>query len=352
MKALLMHRRALLSALAASSLGLSTFAPLEAASADNEYDGVRLQADNDLFAGQERDEDYTGGLSITLSGDRAHDGLLSLDAALAFVDAHMTPNVATTRTHFARQLGFMAFTPNDIEASDALPSDRPYASLLFVSNGRMRLSADERSAWFSSLTVGVLGLSASEQLQNGIHSVVGSPKAQGYDHQISAGGEPTARYVLAHQHLLFANPSGTLDVKTTVQGSVGFLTEASAAMSMRYGLFGTAWWSHAPELTDYMAAPVPSGRSSVRPDIYFLAGARLKARAYNAFLQGQFRNSDVRLSGSELEPILMQAWIGFVTEVLDRTQLSYTLNYQSAEIRRGDAARDALWGSVQVSRSF
>src|SRR5690606_20217772 len=33
-------------------------------------DAVRVQIDNDLFAGDNQDRDYTGGMSITISGER------------------------------------------------------------------------------------------------------------------------------------------------------------------------------------------------------------------------------------------------------------------------------------------
>ena len=113
-----------------------------------------------------------------------------------------------------------------------------------------------------------------------------------------------------------ADPTGRVDVKTTVQGSVGFLTETSAAVSLRVGRFDTPWWSFAPELTDYIAAPTPvevAAACSAR--LYFFAGARVKARAYNAFLQGQFRHSDVRYSYDEIEPLVAEAWIGVVTQL-------------------------------------
>jgi hypothetical protein len=318
---------------------------------DGERPGVRLQVDNDLFAGGERDRDYTGGFALTISGEQARNGLLSLDPLLATID-RLLPATADARIYHARQIGLMAFTPADTITREVQPDDRPYASLLFVSNGRMRVDADDRGAWFSSLTVGFLGLSAAEQLHNTVHSLVGSEKPHGYDYQISKGGEPTARYTLARQHLWVANPSGTLDVKTTLQGSVGFLTETSAAVSMRIGRFDTPWWSFAPELTDYIAAPVPVQSRGSQPELYFFAGARIKARAYNAFLQGQFRDSAVTYSYGETEPVVASAWIGVVTQIFEQTQLSYTLNYQTAELREGKGARDALWGGVQLAHSF
>jgi hypothetical protein len=315
-------------------------------------DAVRVQIDNDLFAGDNQDRDYTGGMSITVSGERARNGLLSLDPLLRRLDRFVV-NGNETNVHYARQIGLLAFTPKDTLVSEVQPDDRPYASLLFVSNGRVTVDADDRGAWTSSLTIGVLGLSVTSDVHGAVHELVGSEKPRGYDHQISAGGEPTARYTLARQKLWIADPSGHVDVKTTVQGSVGFLTETSASISLRAGRFNSPWWSFAPELTDYMSAPVPSEsyRGGER-ELYVFAGARVKARAYNAFLQGQFRDSEVRYTSDEVQPLLAEAWIGVVTQILDQTQLSYALHYQTAELRDGPASRDTLWGAVQLTHSF
>ncbi len=314
-------------------------------------DAVRVQIDNDLFAGDNQDRDYTGGMSITISGERARDGLLSLDPLLRRLDGVLV-STAGSNVHNARQIGLLAFTPKDTLVREVQPEDRPYASLLFVSNGRVTVDEDERGAWTSSLTVGVLGLSMTGRVHSAVHELVGSEKPLGYDHQISAGGEPTARYTLARQQLWIADPSGHVDVKTTVQGSVGFLTETSASISVRAGRFNSPWWSFAPELTDYMSAPVPSESYSGARELYVFIGARVKARAYNAFLQGQFRDSEVRYTSAEVEPLLAEAWIGVVTQILDQTQLSYALHYQTAELRDGPASRDTLWGAVQLTHAF
>jgi len=316
-----------------------------------EVSGVRLHVDNDLFAGGQKDRDYTGGFAFTFSGTDARDRYLSLDPVLAKIDSVTSPTEAAS-THHARQIGLVVFTPREVLRKDAIQDDRPYASLLYTTNARVRVEADNRTAWSSSFTIGALGLSATEAVHDAVHSLVGSENPQGYDHQISDGGEPTARYTLARHYLVVADPTGMLDVKATVQGSVGYLTETSAALTMRLGRFDTPWWSFAPELTDYSAAPVPVDARQTQPEIYMHAGVRVKARGYNAFLQGQFRHSDVRYSFDEIEPIVAEAWVGFVTQLFEQTQVSYTLNYQTAEIRKGPAARDYFWGAVQLSHSF
>jgi hypothetical protein len=324
-------------------------------SPETENSGVRLHIDNDLFAGRNLDRDYTGGLAITASGTSARDGFLSLDPALSRVDGVLDrwfDAAPAASVRHARQIGLIAFTPNDTITGEAQQADRPYASLLFASNGRVRVDADDRGAWTSTLTVGVMGLHLTETLHGLVHEAVGSEKPQGYSHQISNGGEPTARYMLARHNLVYADPTGHIDVKTTVTGSVGFLTETSASVSMRIGSFDTPWWTFAPELADYIAAPTPVESLGVQHEMYFFAGARVTARAYNAFLQGQFRDSDVRYSYSEIEPLVAHVWVGVMTQLFSNTELSYALHYQTAELRDGDASRNTFWGGVQLAHSF
>jgi hypothetical protein len=342
----------LTAALLGAGLALAVSAQSDRVDA-REIGAARVQIDNDLFAGRDRDRDYTGGFAVSISGEAARDGLLSLDPALAAIDGWTDAPTKNANVHHARQLGLMVFTPGDTLARRPVTGDRPYASLIFVANGRTYV--DDRDAWSSNLTLGVLGLSFASQVHNFVHDAMGTERPRGYDYQISAGGEPTARYTLARHRLWIADPSGSLDVKTTVQGSIGYLTEGSAAISMRVGRFNTSWWSFAPELTDYVAPPLPAESAQSRSgpgELYFFAGARIKARAYNAFLQGQFRDSAVTYSWDEIEPLVAQAWVGVVTQVFEQTQLSYTLNYQSGELREGEGAQSLFWGGVQLAHAF
>jgi len=337
--------------LAALALSPSLSQASDVGGREPELSGARVQIDNDLFAARNSDRDYTGGFGITISGSKAATNALSLDPLLKRIDGWVGADAGDASVWHAQQLGMLAFTPTDISTPLAQQDDRPYASLAFIANGRVQVEPNDRVAWTSTLTVGMLGLSVSRDIQNAVHRVVGSPNARGYDHQISAGGEPTARYTLARQYLWIANPSSTLDVKTTVQGSVGYLTESSVGISARVGRFASPWWSFTPEQSDYLGAATPVVSVSA-PELYVFTGMRLTARAYNAFLQGQFRDSDVRYSSAELNPIIAAAWVGVATQLAGRTQVSYTLNYQSSEVRHGPASREAWWGALQLTHSF
>jgi hypothetical protein len=194
-------------------------------------------------------------------------------------------------------------TPQSLDSAQPLPNDRPFANLIYGTRSHIRVLDGGDRARFSSFTFGILGLHVAETLHRTVHRALGDKMPRGWDHQISAGGEPTARYVEAQQWLLSGidrDDENLPQVKFTLAGSAGFITEGSVALSARWGRIQSPWWGFAPELGDYAPAPIAPEEhfSSLNPaERFAFAGVRLKARAYDALLQGQFRHSDVRLQG-------------------------------------------------------
>ena len=78
----------------------------------------------------------------------------------------------------------------------------------------------------------------------------------------------------------------------------------------------------------------------------------LHVRLYNAFLEGQLRHSDVVYSAHELEPLLVDLWIGATTVFPKGFSVSYTIRHQTEEIARGRGARSFAWGSIGIARTF
>jgi hypothetical protein len=84
----------------------------------------------------------------------------------------------------------------------------------------------------------------------------------------------------------------------------------------------------------------------------FEGGLAVRARAYNAFLQGQVRHSDVTFSSSELNHLLLEAWFGLSTELESGLAISYSLRWQSPEIATGTGSRSFSWGTLSFARAF
>ena len=316
-----------------------------------------VHVDDDLFSFADRDRDYTGGVTFGLTGARAHEHPLSLAGALGHVDG---------ATHFAAwrggaalegealEIGLLLFTPQNLAAAEPLRDDRPYANLLYAASSEVALDDARGVAFQSTLAVGVLGLPVAEALQRAVHSLVGSTEPRGYSHQISDGGEPTFMYAVSRYRLLAqgSRHGHPYSLRFGAGASVGYLTEANAEITLRRD---APWWSSSAVAADYAGHPAIGARASAgdgRPRFELEAGAKVHVRAYNAFLEGQFRRSDVVYSAHELQPLLVDLWIGVTTVFPNGLKVSYTIRHQTEEIERGRGARSFAWGSIGISRSF
>lgn len=322
---------------------------------DDERQVWALSMDNDFFAPGQTDRDFTAGSAITYSGLKGLRYWRLLDQSLSYVDNavrldHRLPG--STRISPSIELGVYGFTPDDIRSADVVIDDRPYSSLLYLSVGRTYWESHSGDAWTSSLTLGVLGLDVFESGQRQAHRIMGSEDARGWEHQISNGGEPTFRYHLGyHDSLMDNTPSSKL--KATYYLSLGYLTEAGVALTFRNGLISSPDYRFNPELTFY-GERVSEGNSGMvhGRESYLWAGMAIKSRAYNVFLEGQFRDSDHTIDRSDIRWLLVEAWLGYTFSLGDEYSLSYVLRAQSSEVRGGEADRALVWGGLVFSRAF
>ena len=351
---------ALISSFLAASIAAQTPTQDETGRLVGKEDGARrwsVHFDDDLFSFANRDRDYTGGVTFGLTGNRAHDHPLSLAGVLDRVDR---------ATHFAAwrgeaalegeslEFGLLLFTPQDLAAAEPLHDDRPYANLLYAASSKVALDEPRGAAFQSSLSIGVLGLGVAEAVQHAVHEALGNTEPRGYSHQISAGGEPTVMYSVSRYRLLRqgsyrGHPSA---LRVGAGASVGDLTETNVEIVARSD---APWWSSSAVSGDYASHPAIGGPAPAAPDrprFQLEAGAKLHVRLYNAFLEGQLRHSDVVYSAHELEPLLLDLWIGATTLFPKGFAVSYTIRHQTEEIARGRGARSCAWGSIGISRSF
>jgi hypothetical protein len=147
--------------------------------------GWALYFDNDLLTAGDNDQDYTGGIAVTLSGAAAAALPLSVDGWLTALN-HFSrvENLYDDRENFKRhnfEFGFTLFTPRDTSTAEPLPNDHPYASLFFVSSTQQTILPESKTVYQSSLTVGFLGLNIADDVQELIHSATGSKDPKGWD---------------------------------------------------------------------------------------------------------------------------------------------------------------------------
>jgi hypothetical protein len=317
---------------------------------------IAVHVDNDFLLGRGRDRDYSWGLAVTLPGDDS-----GWTAPLEMIRRRLDPGHWKSEenpdhSHRAVQLGLYAMTPQKGATGAQADGERPYASFLYVTRSALSLNSTQDAATYTGLTIGVLGLNIAPTIQNATHRLLGNERRSGWDEQISKGGELTGRYVVARQYLSATSHEAgrSREFKVTGGASVGFISEASAALSYRTGRFNSPWWSFAPELRDYTAAPIaviPVGSGNRVTERFLFAGARLHLRAYNALLQGQFRESPRKLDHSRTENLIVDGWAGFRVG-LSGWRITYSVHVSSPEIKHGEGHRLMSWGGITLERNL
>jgi hypothetical protein len=326
--------------------------------AEEPYDtGWAFYIDNDLFAPAATDRDYTGGFSITLSGRRAQESWFSIDRWRAGVDRLFRADRLHEDRALSRhsmEVGVAVFAPANLKNPAAQVGDRPYASLIYLANTAAEVVPERDVAYLSTLTLGVLGASFVGNAQRDLHNWIGSDEPVGWNKQISHGGEPTFRYSFARVERMWSSGFGNVrgEMTATTRGTVGYLTEGSYGLAARFGEIRTPWWSYNPQIAEYAEKSVPVvSAEGGGAEQYVWLGLNLHARAYNAFLQGQFRDSPVTFSYDELRPLVLEGWLGYTWATPGGWRWSYVLRSQSSEIRDGPGDRKLVWAGVVVSHA-
>jgi hypothetical protein len=291
-------------------------------------------------------------------------GLLGLDKAFRTLKQSAITNVSNSI-----EFGNGAFTPRNLGDSNPIFTDRPYASILYVSF--KHAMASEEKGWLvgSELTVGALGLSIAKRVQTFIHRTgrrngwLTREDPLGWSHQISNGCEPTVRYRAGGMLRLAKKPF--YDFTTTGEATLGYYTGAAFGGLLRVGKISSPPWS-----TIVMPISVASQGISYhnnkddimiwwkKLDAYLYASGRTRFVGYNALLQGQFRHSDVMLSASQVERVVEEfelgaALSGLFREIMCVPNLNFTAAFLSGRTPEysipGVAPRTHLWGGVYIN---
>lgn len=252
-----------------------------------------------------KDDNYSAGIELGAHGRViASAGLSRPLDGLDWLTRVNTRHAGRTRHFHSAQLFGQAFTPDVLDSAAPQRDDRPFASLVGLSV--RHLSAGGRSGdevWSSEVAVAWLGLDFARQVQTLLHRtrrwMTGNPTPVdplGWDNQISEGGEPTALYRVHYQRRLGGAVSGPArkhwQVVGGLEGSVGYQTNAAAAVSARVGAFTSEFWEFS---SGFRSAGVGRQQPPVagvpRWDLFAFGLVRPRVVAYNALLQGQFRHS-------------------------------------------------------------
>lgn len=219
----------------------------------------------------------------------------------------------TKKAHFISvALAQQIYTPEDLNVSEVIVNDRPYAGWLYVEIGLHQSSKDELDSL--SLQLGVVGkLSGGEAVQKGSHHILGSEAPKGWSHQLSN----EVGLNLSYQHKWRFVPDDFFSMSSNiipfVGGTLGNVrTEATGGFLMRIGL---------NPIEDFGSSSIDVGGENAIPiranclcsearqwSFTFNLSASLKAVAHDIFLDG---NTFKKSHSVEKENFIMYNSLGF-----------------------------------------
>jgi hypothetical protein len=319
-------------------------------SAEAAQQGVALYFDQDLFIPVvNQDRDYTMGVGVEFF--TLEEGIYPLEGLLKQVGGWLDIDRGQERLQRSYLFGSVNYTPDNLSATAVQPNDRPYASVLFLAN--KWVLAGPRTAIGVEAQAGLLGTYVAREVQRKVHrawrAATDSSEPvdpRGWGNQISAGGEPTLRIRVARTELLRQQP-GLWDLAGTADLSIGYQTNASIGLAARAGRIGSPFWSLPYD---------PINRGNFVPafgsdEIYFWAAGRIRAVAYDALLQGQFRDSVLTYGSDDMNHLVADAGMG-ATAAWNGLQLTLSANMKTAELNRGNDERTHWWGGVYLGLRY
>jgi len=310
-----------------------------------------FQLENDFFAQlTNTDRHYTNGVRISRvspSGDVP--GWLG---AIAAVPSNFGPGGEPSSQRWAVSLGHSMYTPDDTDAVELVPDDRPYAAWLYFGFSVHSVYESAKGAARQdvfSLEAGIVGPSAlGEEIQNAYHKLIGVDLSNGWDHQLK--DEPglklgfVRKWRSAHADVSDDGRYET-DVIPHLAVTLGNIaTDVSIGGLVRLGQnlqddFGP------PRIRPGLPGSEKFGRTGAL-DWYVFAGGELRAVARDIFLDG---NTWKDSHGVDREPFVVDLQTGFSLR-FDRYRLTYTHVFVSPEFTQ--QSQWDQYGALTLSVNF
>ena len=146
---------------------------LEIQAEDWQLKNINFQTENDADVRDDGAYSYGGGISTLFYRKNSNQSILHIP----FTNYSKSDNYISFG--FAHQL----YTPQDFENPNLILKDRPYAGYMYLQSGLYQSLNNNLTSL--NIQVGIVGPSSQmESVQKLIHSLIGSPDPQGWEHQI------------------------------------------------------------------------------------------------------------------------------------------------------------------------
>lgn len=305
----------------------------------------------DSYTGFNEDRDYTMGLGFSVSGHAVtnwpiYSGMQSSIDLIEELRVDQSEDFPSAIVHTA-SIGDTAFTPDDLATSEPVFDDRPYSNLFYLSYDETKYYAEHQYAIKNTLVLGALGLSIGKGTQRWIHCDLGAATCpEGWSNQISNGGELTGLYRFSQINNVYDIQSdwGWPQVITYGEFDIGYYTDIAAGVIFRYGRVRTPF---------YMFNPSPQGNANMASgdtssnDLYFYLRLGGRSFAYNALLQGQFKDNVHEFENNQLRRTIGEGSFGIVWQPSD-FRITYAFQYRSSEIKGTLADREHWFAGLYI----
>jgi hypothetical protein len=159
---------------------LAIYAGFVTAQPERKAKSLRVLLDNDFlnFRGAGTDRYYTNGVRI--------DYFFKKKQKAKFPSSILLNISKDNNNVYGWGLAQFMFTPQDITLPEIQYGDRPYGGALYAIHSLQSIDTAKKIKITTELFLGVIGpISFAEESQTMVHSIIGSPKPEGWDYQVS-----------------------------------------------------------------------------------------------------------------------------------------------------------------------
>jgi len=317
------------------------------------HDTVTFYLENDVFTGTDRE--YTNGIKLTwISRDLSDYHELRTPAwSRDFIDALPFVNKPGTVRNVSVSIGQNMYAPEDLERSDLILDDRPYAGITYLGAGFH--AKDSRRMDSFEINIGIVGPhSYAEQVQKTWHKFIDTTEPKGWDHQLKDELILNLHYERKWKLLKSNFGKGVgFDLIPHAGAALGnALTGINTGAQARFGWhlpndFGTFLIRPGSDTNAPMDEDDPRFYPvSPRLGCHVFAGVNASAVIRNIFLDGNtFRDSH----SVDKKPLVVQGVAG-VAVMVHRFKITYAYVYQTREYDIQQENQE--YTSITVSYSF
>ena len=318
-----------------------------------DHSTLTFYLENDMVTGTDRE--YTNGVKLTwISKDLSDYHDVHTPAwSRHIIDALPFVNKPGTVRNVSLSIGQNMYAPEDLERTDLILDDRPYAGITYLAAGFH--SKDRKRMDTFEINVGIVGPhSYAEQVQKTWHKWINATDPKGWDHQLKDEPILNLNYERKWKLLKSDLKKGFgFDLIPHLGAALGnALTGVNSGAQARFG------WHLPNDYGTFLIRPGSDTNAPMNDDdprfypisrrlgCHFFAGFNTSAVIRNIFLDGNtFQDSH----SVNKKPFVLQGMAG-VAFIVHRFKITYAYVYQTKEYDTQKEGQE--YTSMTVSYSF